>query len=51
LLERRDSPWYPSLTLYRQEPFGDWRGVMQEVRKDLAQLADLAAQWAKAAQT
>jgi tetratricopeptide (TPR) repeat protein len=36
LLERRDSPWYPSATLYRQIAFGDWVPVMEEVARDLA---------------
>lgn len=39
LLERRDTPWYPSATLYRQREFGEWNPVMAEVRDDLARLA------------
>jgi tetratricopeptide (TPR) repeat protein len=39
LLERRDSPWYPSATLYRQREFGEWKPVMEEVTRDLAALA------------
>jgi len=39
LLERDDSPWYPSVTIYRQASFGDWDGVMQRVRSDLLELA------------
>jgi hypothetical protein len=39
LLERRDSPWYPSATLYRQREFGDWDPVMAEVTRDLRTLA------------
>lgn len=31
LLERRDSPWYPSMRLFRQGTPGDWQGVMTEV--------------------
>lgn len=38
LLERRDSPWYPSATLYRQREFGDWGPVMEEVTRDLKTL-------------
>jgi tetratricopeptide (TPR) repeat protein len=30
-LEPSDSPWYPSVTLYRQESIGDWRGVLTRV--------------------
>ncbi|RFU47555.1 tetratricopeptide repeat protein [Paraburkholderia sp. DHOC27] len=39
LLERRDNPWYPSATLYRQREFGEWGPVMDEVTHDLAALA------------
>jgi hypothetical protein len=35
LLERDDSPWYPSIKIYRQTSSGDWDGVMQKVRADL----------------
>lgn len=38
LLERRDSPWYPSATLYRQPEFGQWGPVMEEVTRDLKAL-------------
>lgn len=39
MLERRDSPWYPSLTLYRQQQYRDWSPVLQRVRADLLALA------------
>jgi hypothetical protein len=39
LPERRDSPWYPSATLYRQRQFGDWNPVLEEVMRDQAALA------------
>ena len=28
---RSDSPWYPTMRLFRQTESGDWRGVMDEV--------------------
>jgi tetratricopeptide (TPR) repeat protein len=34
--ERRDSPWYPTLRLYRQRRQGDWDAVLAEVTRDLA---------------
>jgi hypothetical protein len=36
LLERDDSPWYPSVRLYRQRWRGDWSGVLARVGADLA---------------
>jgi hypothetical protein len=36
LLERTDSPWYPTAKLYRQEKGEDWAHVIQRVKKDLA---------------
>ena len=30
--EREDTPWYPTLRLFRQEKRGDWAGVMSRVR-------------------
>jgi len=38
LLGRQDSPWYPTLKIYRQSSPGDWGGVMERVREDLLQL-------------
>jgi Tetratricopeptide repeat/Glycosyltransferase family 9 (heptosyltransferase) len=35
LLDRSESPWYPSATLYRQASGGDWRGVLTRVAADL----------------
>jgi len=31
LLEREDSPWYPSMRLFRQPSWGDWDSVMKRV--------------------
>ena len=35
LLERTDSLWYPSLTLYRQPTLDDWDSVYGSIRKNL----------------
>jgi hypothetical protein len=39
LLDREDSPWYPTLKLYRQPAMGDWDSVLQQVRQDLELLS------------
>lgn len=39
MLDRDDSPWYPSAKLFRQTRAGDWAEVMQRVAQDLARLA------------
>ncbi len=35
MLGRKDSPWYPTMRLYRQESVSDWRAVIVAVRDDL----------------
>jgi len=35
LLHRNDSPWYPSLRLFRQDAPGDWAGLMARVHEQL----------------
>jgi hypothetical protein len=35
LTERRDSPWYPTLTQFRQPTPGDWESVVEAVVGDL----------------
>jgi len=36
LLDREDSPWYPSMKLYRQTCIGDWNGILDRVKLDLS---------------
>jgi tetratricopeptide (TPR) repeat protein len=38
LLNRSDSPWYPSMTLYRQKTAGDWKTVLSELKLKIASL-------------
>lgn len=40
-LERTDSPWYPSVTLYRQDKIDDWHPALDRVRADLTAFAAL----------
>ncbi len=35
LLDRQDTPWYPTVRLYRQDAPGDWSGMLERVRRDL----------------
>ena len=39
MLDRSDSPWYPSLRLFRQTAMGDWESLVERVRDALAQAA------------
>jgi hypothetical protein len=41
MTERADSPWYPSLRLYRQTTPGDWAPVIATAAADLAVLTGL----------
>lgn len=34
-LDRRDTPWYPTMRLFRQERAGDWRAPVEEVCETL----------------
>jgi hypothetical protein len=36
LLERQDSPWYPSMRLFRQPSIGDWDSVITRVAEVLS---------------
>ena len=38
LLNRTDSPWYPSLRLYRQSTAGDWADVFQRIERDVVEM-------------
>jgi ADP-heptose:LPS heptosyltransferase len=42
LLKRDDSPWYPSMTLYRQTQPGSWAEVLTRLREDLRLKAAVA---------
>ncbi len=44
LLDRDDSPWYPTVRLFRQPKRGDWASVMQQVAQALSTFANKSAQ-------
>jgi tetratricopeptide (TPR) repeat protein len=41
LLDREDSPWYPSMKLFRQPLMGDWGSVMKQVAAELQKIIDM----------
>jgi len=32
MLDRSDSPWYPTATLFRQPEIEDWESVIEQVK-------------------
>jgi predicted O-linked N-acetylglucosamine transferase (SPINDLY family)/ADP-heptose:LPS heptosyltransferase len=40
LTDREDSPWYPTLRLFRQRRRGDWQDVVERIRAALARRLD-----------
>jgi len=40
LLDRKDSPWYPNMKLFRQKTAGDWSRVFEEVVRELRMLGE-----------
>lgn len=42
MLEREDSPWYPTMRLFRQPTPGDWRPVMERAKRELQALVRMA---------
>jgi tetratricopeptide (TPR) repeat protein len=38
MFDRPDSPWYPTMRLFRQKMDGDWQGVFEDMKEALAGL-------------
>jgi tetratricopeptide (TPR) repeat protein len=38
MLNREDSPWYPTMKLFRQPSEGDWRGIIVKLKEGLQSL-------------
>jgi hypothetical protein len=34
-LDRSDSPWYPTMRLFRQATWGDWGSVVDRIQAEL----------------
>jgi Flp pilus assembly protein TadD len=43
MLEREDSPWYPTARLFRQSTLGNWQDVMARVERELREFVARAA--------
>ncbi len=41
MLDRSDSPWYPTMRLFRQSVRGDWRSAFAEIEKELKSLLNV----------
>jgi hypothetical protein len=39
MVGREDTPWYPSMRLFRQERLGEWRAVFERMAEELRRLA------------
>jgi tetratricopeptide (TPR) repeat protein len=39
LLDRTDSPWYPTMRIFRQDAVGDWDGPLERLREELIGVA------------
>ena len=48
MLRRKDSPWYPSMTIYRQEHAGEWSEVFALVAGELRRMASMPHQPSRA---
>ena len=40
MAQRQDSPWYPTVRLFRQPKYQDWDSVFQSVRSELVQMVE-----------
>jgi tetratricopeptide (TPR) repeat protein len=41
LLDRKDSPWYPEMKLFRQKKSGDWNSVFEEVKNEIENFIEI----------
>ncbi|HEV3025416.1 MAG TPA: glycosyltransferase family 9 protein, partial [Pirellulales bacterium] len=45
MVGRADSPWYPTLRLFRQRRPGDWAAVFERIEAELASVGQEAEGW------
>jgi hypothetical protein len=43
MLDRTDSPWYPTMRLFRQTTPNDWSGPLDRLRQELAAVSSRPA--------
>ncbi len=43
LVHRTDSPWYPSVKLYRQTKYKNWNDVIEKVYQDLVDFSQMTS--------
>jgi hypothetical protein len=43
LLHREDSPWYPTMRLFRQPKTDDWQSVVQNLQQAMQSLKSIIA--------
>jgi tetratricopeptide (TPR) repeat protein len=48
MLQRTDTPWYPTMRLFRQGAIADWDGPLERLRQELAGVAGSGTNAAKA---
>ena len=41
MIERQDTPWYPTTRLFRQPARDDWDSVFREINRSLKQVLDV----------
>jgi ADP-heptose:LPS heptosyltransferase len=39
-VDRSDTPWYPTMRLFRQTRPGDWKSVFRQIEEELARLVE-----------
>jgi hypothetical protein len=39
MLDRSDTPWYPTMRIFRQKQAGEWQPVIDEVVRELARFS------------